>query len=42
VISIKSFSISGAMEVPIGLLNQKNSTRKSKISGRWFIAEISN
>jgi hypothetical protein len=42
VISIKSFSISGAMEVLIELLNQKNSIRKSKISGRWFIAKISN
>jgi hypothetical protein len=42
VINIKSFSISGAMEVLIGLLNQKNSTRKSKISGRWLVVEISN
>jgi hypothetical protein len=42
VINIKSFSISRAMEVLIGLLNQKNSTRKSKISDRWFVVEISN
>jgi hypothetical protein len=30
------------MEVHTGFLNQKNSSKKSKISGKWFSAEGSN
>jgi hypothetical protein len=41
VINIKSFSISGVMDVLIEFLNQKKFTRKRKISGRWFNVERS-